>query len=102
MLSQLTGLPSLFIRKAAKPYGTQQLAEGGDVRDRRIVLIEDVITTGGAVVAATEQLRSRGAIVDTVICAIDRSNPDINQLPSVQVAVRPVLTKQILDTVHQQ
>ncbi|MFC9473370.1 orotate phosphoribosyltransferase [Nocardia sp. NPDC056952] len=102
MLSQLTGLPSLFIRKKAKTYGTQQLAEGGEVRDRRIVLIEDVITTGGAVVAATEQLRSRGAIVDTVICAIDRSNPDINQLPSVQVGVRPVLTKQILDTVHQQ
>ncbi|MFD6397178.1 hypothetical protein [Nocardia sp. NPDC060249] len=66
------------------------------------MLIEDVITTGGAVVAATEQLRSQGAIVDTVICAIDRSTPDTNQLPSVHVAVRPVLTKQLLDAVHQQ
>lgn len=102
MLSQLTGLPSLFIRKTAKPYGTQQLAEGGDPRGRRVVLVEDVITTGGAVVAATEQLRSRGAIVDTVICAIDRSNPDLNQLPAVRVTVRPVLTKQFLDAVHQQ
>lgn len=101
MLSQLTGLPSLFIRKAAKDYGTQQLAEGGDARGRRVVLVEDVITTGGAVVAAAEQLRSRGAIVDTVICAIDRSNPDLNQLPSVGVTMRPVLTKRLLDTVHQ-
>ena len=41
-LSQVTGLPTLFVRKAAKPYGTCQLAEGGAVKGRHILLVEDV------------------------------------------------------------
>ena len=49
VLSAQTGLPALFVRKKAKEYGTCKLAEGPDVAGRRVTLIEDVITTGGAV-----------------------------------------------------
>ena len=52
-LSARTGLPALFVRKQAKEYGTCKLAEGPDVAGRRVTLIEDVITTGGAVRDAT-------------------------------------------------
>lgn len=52
MLSQATGTPALFVRKHAKTYGTRRLAEGGDPAGRTLVLVEDVITTGGAVIAA--------------------------------------------------
>ena len=48
-----TGLPALFVRKQAKEYGTCKLAEGPDVAGRRVTLVEDVITTGGAVRDAT-------------------------------------------------
>jgi orotate phosphoribosyltransferase len=41
-LSQVTGLPTLFVRKAAKSYGTCQLAEGGVIEGRTILLVEDV------------------------------------------------------------
>ena len=54
-LSARTGLPALFVRKKAKEYGTCKLAEGPDVAGRRVTLIEDVITTGGAVRDATER-----------------------------------------------
>lgn len=87
-LSARTGLPALFVRKKAKEYGTAKLAEGPDVEDRRVTLIEDVITTGGAVRDATRALRERGAVVDTVVCAIDRSPEGENPLADVQLAVR--------------
>ena len=48
MVSSLTGLPALFVRKAPKAYGTRRLAEGADVDGRRITLVEDIVTTGGA------------------------------------------------------
>ena len=60
MLSQLTGLPALFVRKQAKEYGTRKLAEGHDPAGQHVVLVEDVITTGGAVLAAASALRAPG------------------------------------------
>ena len=62
-----------------------------------MTLIEDVITTGGAVRDATNALREGGAIVDVVICAIDRSPADQNPLEDVGLEVRAVLTKADLD-----
>jgi orotate phosphoribosyltransferase len=97
MISAKTGLPTLFVRKKAKEYGTAKLAEGPDVVGRRITLVEDVITTGGAVRAAASALRELGAVVDTVVCAIDRSTQDTNTLADVALEVRPVLTKADLD-----
>ena len=55
VLSSLTGRPALFVRKQAKEYGTCKLAEGPDVAGRRVTLVEDVITTGGAVRDATRR-----------------------------------------------
>ena len=71
-LSLQTGIPQVLVRKEAKTYGTAKLAEGPDVEGRHLTVIEDVITTGGQVVLSTEELRSRGATVDTVLCVIDR------------------------------
>ncbi len=99
MVSAKTGLPALFVRKKAKEYGTCKLAEGPAVEGRRITLIEDVITTGGAVRDATRELRAAGAIVETVVCAIDRSPEGVNPLADVELEVRPVLTKAQLDAV---
>ena len=97
MLSSLTGHPALFVRKKAKEYGTCKLAEGPDVAGRRVTIIEDVITTGGAVRDATRALRDAGAIVEVVVCAIDRSPAGENPLSDVGLEVRPVLTKAELD-----
>ena len=97
MVSAKTGIPALFIRKKAKEYGTAKLAEGPSYAGRRVTLIEDVITTGGAVRDATNALREAGAMVETVVCAIDRSPEGVNPLEDVALEVRPVLTKAELD-----
>jgi orotate phosphoribosyltransferase len=97
VLSARTGLPALFVRKKAKEYGTCKLAEGPDVAGRRVTLVEDVITTGGAVRDATRALRDAGALVETVVCAIDRSAGPDNPLADVGLRLRSVLTKADLD-----
>lgn len=102
MLSSRTGLPALFVRKHAKPYGTRRLAEGGDPDERSVLLVEDVITTGGAVRAAADALRSMGASVTHVVCAIDRGTPGSNPLGDAGITVASVVTKELLDSVSTQ
>lgn len=98
VLSQMIGQPALFVRKKAKEYGTRRLAEGGDPSGCVVTLVEDVITTGGAVVNAARALRDLGATVRTVVCAIDRSGPDGGKaLAAEGLEVRAVLTKDLLD-----
>ena len=71
-LSLHTGLPVVFVRKRAKDYGTCRLAEGGEVAGRRLLIVEDVITSGGQVLASCRELRTLGGIVEHALCVIDR------------------------------
>ena len=79
MLSQLTGLPALFVRKEAKTYGTCRLAEGGEVDGRRLTIVEDVVTSGGQVVLSAEDLR--GAVRDRRARG-DRHRPPRTRAPA--------------------
>lgn len=90
MLSQLTGLPALFVRKKAKDYGTCRLAEGGDVQGRQILIVEDVVTSGGAVVDAWRELEALGAKADSVICVIDRESGGSQNLDKVGLRLSPL------------
>jgi orotate phosphoribosyltransferase len=101
VLGQVTGLPVLFVRKQAKTYGTQKLVEGVDCTGRNVLLVEDVISTGGAVIDAAHALRDLGATADTVVCAIDRRAPDASQLAGNGIEVRSVLTGAQLDALTQ-
>ncbi|OAA26488.1 orotate phosphoribosyltransferase [Frankia sp. EI5c] len=98
LLSARTGLPARFVRKKAKEYGTRRVAEGGEVAGRRIVLVEDVVTSGGAVLDATRVLRAQGAVVEDVLCVIDRQEGGRERLAELGLTLRPVLTRADLDT----
>lgn len=71
-LSLHTGLPVVFVRKKAKDYGTCQFAEGIDIKNKTLCVIEDVITTGGQVLLSAQDLRQSGAKVKDVLCVIYR------------------------------
>jgi orotate phosphoribosyltransferase len=96
-ISLRTGLPVVFVRKEAKAYGTAQLAEGADIAGKRVTVIEDVITTGGQVVISTGDLRNLGAIVDHVVCVIDRSNDQGAPVRAAGLTMQSVLTRADLD-----
>jgi orotate phosphoribosyltransferase len=69
-------LPSVFIRKELKEHGTKKRVEGGDVTGRRVVLVEDLVTTGGSSLAAIEALRAEGAVVSDCLAIISYDFPE--------------------------
>ena len=98
MLSQLTGLPTRFVRKQAKEYGTCRLAEGGDIEGRRLLVVEDVITSGGQVVLSTRDLRALGASVEHALCVIDREAGGKTHLAEAGVQLTPLFTMSALES----
>lgn len=92
VLSQLSGLPTRFVRKQAKSYGTRRLAEGGEIAGQRLAIIEDVITTAGQVIQSAAALRTAGAEIDTVLCVIDRQTGGAENLTREGLQLRVLLT----------
>ncbi len=92
MLGQLTGLPVVFVRKRAKEYGTRRLAEGADIAGRRLLIVEDVVTSGGQVVISGNDLRERGAVIDSAVCVIDREAGGAEALAAAGVALAALYT----------
>lgn len=91
-ISRVTGLPTLFVRKAAKEYGTERLAEGGEIAGRRIAVIEDVVTSGGQVIESCAALRSLGAEILGVVCVIDREAGGRANMSEAQLELSSLFT----------
>lgn len=70
--SLATGLPCIFVRNAKKDYGTAKQIEGTLNAGEKIIIVEDIATTGGQVLEAARALSELGAVVDTIIATIDR------------------------------
>jgi len=92
VMSQECGLPARFVRKEAKTYGTCRLAEGGELEGKRLCIVEDVITSGGAVIDAAVELRARGAILGPVVCVIDRESGGVDNLAAEGLEVHALFT----------
>jgi orotate phosphoribosyltransferase len=69
-------LPSIFIRKESKEHGTKKRVEGGDVTGHHVVLVEDLVTTGGSSLAAIESLRAEGAVVNDCLAITSYDFPE--------------------------
>ncbi len=91
-LSLASGLPVAFIRKKAKDYGTCKFAEGAGVRDKNVLIIEDVITSGGQVLLSTADLRAEGARISHVLCVIDRESGGKEKLAADGLSMASLLT----------
>lgn len=61
-------VPSVFVRKQVKAHGTRSRVEGGSVDGKRVLLIEDLVTTGGSSLAGVAALREDGAEVTDCLC----------------------------------
>ena len=72
ILSAKLCIPICLVRKRPKEYGTCKIAEGAAVAGRRVCIIEDVVTTGGAITDGAASLRKQGALIDTVVCVVLR------------------------------
>src|ERR1700739_2511628 len=63
-----SGLPFLIVRKEAKEYGTANRIEGPFDEGELVCLVEDVVTSGGALLDSVEALRGAGLRVETAVC----------------------------------
>ena len=97
MLSSVTGLPAYFVRKEPKKYGTERICEGGEVGGKRLLVIEDVVTTGGQLVLSTQDLRAQGAIVEHALCVIDREGGGAEVAGAEGVELRALFTMRDLE-----
>ena len=70
--SMATGKPSIFVRKAKKDYGTGKQLEGQLKPQDRVVIIEDIATTGGQTLDAANVLINSGAVIAKILVVIDR------------------------------
>ncbi|MGL1891584.1 MAG: orotate phosphoribosyltransferase [Spirochaetaceae bacterium] len=93
MLSQLTNLPCAFIRKKAKDYGTCRYSEGTNLLNKKIIIIEDVVSSGGAIIDAVLKLRADGIKVDTAICVIDRETGGKEKLKDIGINLLSLINK---------
>lgn len=87
-----TGKEMVFVRKEAKEYGTCKFAEGPNIKDKSICIVEDVITTGGQVVISTGMLREQGAHITDVVAVIDRSQGDHSKLDGADLKLSALFT----------
>lgn len=68
--------PSVYIRKEEKEHGLKNRVEGGNVIDKRVLLIEDMITTGGSSLSGVRALRDSGAHVEDCIAIVSYDFPE--------------------------
>jgi len=88
--SALAGKPirAFTVRKEAKTHGTGKLIEGPFVQSDRVVVIEDVITTGGSALKAIEAVRNAGATVVGVLALVDREEGGRERIEAAGYHVR--------------
>ncbi|MCG6135047.1 MAG: orotate phosphoribosyltransferase [Nostoc sp. LLA-1] len=86
-------IPALIIRKEAKGHGTKAYIEGPNLpTGAKVIVLEDVVTTGQSAMKAVERLRDAGYTVDTVISLVDRLQGGSEFYQSVGLNFQAVFT----------
>lgn len=80
----------IFPRETVKNYGTKQQIDGKYKSGQKVLLIEDVVTTGGSIVELVEILRNQGLIVEDVLVFVDREQKGKENLEKHGLRVRSV------------
>jgi orotate phosphoribosyltransferase len=88
--SLVSGLPFVIVRSEAKGYGTANRIEGLFEAGECVCLVEDVVTSGGAVLEAVTALRDAGLRVSTAVCVVDREEGGSDALARLAVRLRPL------------
>jgi orotate phosphoribosyltransferase len=93
VLSLRTGLTSVIVRKQVKEYGTRRMVEGSDVRGKRVLILDDIVSTGAQVIESATVLRNLGAIVAGVVCVIERQHGGRETIEALGFPLRHLFTE---------
>ncbi|HEX5451093.1 MAG TPA: orotate phosphoribosyltransferase [Candidatus Limnocylindrales bacterium] len=92
-LSLETGLPFVIARKGSKDYSTAKLVEGELYPGERVVVVEDVISTGAQAIRAAERIRDVGAQVIGILAVIDREQGGPEQISAAGFTLTTLYTR---------
>ncbi len=102
-MSLESGRPLVYPRKEAKAYGTRRQVEGVFKPGDRALVVDDVITTGGAKLEAIEPLRQAGLVVADIVVVVDREQSGAQALAAAGLQLHSVLkVRALLDSLHGQ
>ena len=87
-----TGVPFVIVRKAAKEYGTGNRLEGVFELGMRVCVVEDVVTSGGALLSAVEALREADLHVSAAICVVDREEGGAEAIAAAGIPFKALYT----------
>jgi uridine monophosphate synthetase len=91
-----THKPCLFLRKEAKEHGKKKLIEGIWKKGDKIILIEDVITTGGSLIETIELVEGLGLVIEKIIVVLKRKEDGINKIKNMNINIDHLFTLQEL------
>ncbi len=86
--SMASGLPFIIVRGETKEYGTANRIEGPFARGDLVCLVEDVVTSGGALAESVSALRDAGLVVRNALCVVDREEGGADALARLGVRLR--------------
>lgn len=98
VLSTVVGIPFVIVRKETKSYGTQRLLEGRFSPSDRVVIVEDVLTTGGAALRSADILRGEGLDVSHIIGVINREEGAFDNIKAAGITPLALFTATELRT----
>ncbi|HNY73410.1 MAG TPA: phosphoribosyltransferase family protein, partial [Syntrophales bacterium] len=94
-------IKAFIVRKDVKDHGTKSALEGDVKAGERVVVLDDVITTGGSTITAIERVRAAGLVVDRVIALIDREEGGRENILSNIPRVESVVTRSEIMQVYE-
>jgi uridine monophosphate synthetase len=90
-MSLVAERPMIYVRKEAKEYGTGKLIEGEYAAGERALMVDDVVTSGGAKLEAVAPFRDAGLVVEDVLVIVDRSDGAAAALAAAGLRLHSVL-----------
>jgi orotate phosphoribosyltransferase len=85
VVSQKLSLPLIYYRQARKEHGVRKKIEGILERNDRVLVVDDLITTGESVIEAAEVVRDQGGVVNELVVLLDREQGGQQKLRTFRI-----------------
>lgn len=85
VVSQKLSIPLIYYRQARKEHGVRKKIEGILERNDRVLIVDDLITTGESVIEAAEVVRDQGGVVNELVVLLDREQGGQERLRSSRI-----------------
>jgi orotate phosphoribosyltransferase len=95
-----SGLPFIIVRGETKEYGTARRIEGPFEQGELVCVLEDVVTSGGALAEAVSAVRDEGLTVRNAVCVVDREEGGSDALARLGVRLRALFRAEELLDMH--